>query len=87
MPVWYPDIAIGPFVNFQRIRTNVFFDYAFGQSISFNQSQQYSSVGVEAKVDLNIMRFLPQFNMGVRFSHGLTPAVNKFEILIGTINL
>jgi hypothetical protein len=87
MPVWYPDIAIGPFVNFQRIRTNVFFDYAFGQSLSFNQSQQYSSVGVEAKVDLNIMRFLPQFNLGVRFSHGLTPAVNKFEILIGTINL
>jgi hypothetical protein len=87
MPVWYPDIAIGPLLNIQRLRANAFFDYGFGQSPIVSQSQQYSSVGIEGKIDINVMRFLPQFNLGVRFSRGLTPAVNKFEFLVGAINL
>ena len=28
LPVWYPDIALGPVLNFQRLRANGFFDYA-----------------------------------------------------------
>jgi hypothetical protein len=87
LPLWYPDVAIGPLVNLQRLRSNVFFDYGFGRNPIVSQSDQYSSVGIEVKLDMNILRFLPQFDIGVRFTQGLTPAVSKFEMLIGAINL
>lgn len=86
LPLWYPDIAIGPLVNIQRLRTNLFFDYGFGQSKTYRVSQTYSSAGIEAKLDINIMRFLPQFDIGVRYSQGLSPSVSKFEVLVGTFN-
>ena len=86
LPIWYPDAALGPVVNFQRLRANVFIDYAMGRSPLFESSQEYSSVGLEAKLDINIMRFLPQFDIGVRFSKGLKPSTTEFELLIGTFN-
>lgn len=86
LPVWYPDIAIGPLLNIQRLRANLFFDYGLGESPLFDNRQEYTSVGVEAKVDINIMRFLPQFDIGVRFSKGILPATTEFEVLIGTFN-
>jgi hypothetical protein len=85
-PLWYPDVAIGPLVNFQRLRANVFFDYGLGDSPLFSTSQEYSSVGIEAKLDINILRFLPQFDIGVRYSKGLKPATSEFEVLFGTFN-
>lgn len=86
LPVWYPDVAVGPLLNFQRVRANVFFDYALGESPLFESRQTYSSVGIEAKVDLNMMRFLPQFDIGVRYTRGLNPETSEFELLIGTFN-
>jgi hypothetical protein len=86
LPVWYPDIALGPLLNVQRLRANLFFDYGLGQSPLFDATQQYTSVGIEAKVDINIMRFLPQLDIGVRYSKGLAPATSDFEVLIGTFN-
>jgi hypothetical protein len=88
LPLWYPDMAIGPLVNIQRFRANAFIDYGFGSTQrSYGViSQAYTSVGGELKVDFNVMRTLPQFNMGIRYSYGLQPVVTKFEILIGTFN-
>jgi hypothetical protein len=86
MPVWYPDVAVGPLLNIQRLRTNVFMDYGFGISREFKQSKTYASVGAEAKLDINILRFLPQFDIGVRYSKGISPATSKFEVLVGTFN-
>ncbi|MCI0751894.1 MAG: hypothetical protein L0Y35_08650, partial [Flammeovirgaceae bacterium] len=86
LPVWYPDIAIGPLLNIQRIRFNGFVDYGFGSNPTFGTSQTYLSTGFEAKCDFNIFRFLPQLNMGIRYSYGIDPAVTKVEILIGTFN-
>lgn len=86
MPVWYPDIAIGPLLNIQRLRTNFFVDYGYGYSPDFNNDNTYTSVGAEAKLDINILRFLPQFDIGVRYSKGIAPATTKFEVLIGTFN-
>jgi hypothetical protein len=88
MPVWYPDIAIGPLLNIQRLRTNLFYDYGLGtiagDGVDYNET--YTSVGIEAKVDFNILRFLPQIDLGVRYTVGLKPAETRFEVLIGTIN-
>ena len=98
LPLWYPDIAAGPFVNFQRLRANVFYDYGFGRTIlSGNENNQtYSSIGGELKLDINILRFLPQFNVGVRYTYGTTSvnpartgypyAHTTFEILMGSFN-
>lgn len=88
LPLWYPDIALGPVINFQRLRANVFFDYGIGEGPAFfhSTSREYSSVGIEAKLDVNLMRFFPQFDIGVRFTKGLSPATSEFELLIGTFN-
>jgi hypothetical protein len=88
LPIWYPDIAIGPVLNIQRVRLNAFADYAFGESRLYSRtSQSYLSVGGELKFDINIMRFLPQLDIGFRYSYGIDPKVTKYEILIGTFNL
>lgn len=86
MPVWYPDIAFGPLVNLQRIRANGFFDYGYGSSPKFNDSETFVSTGIEVKLDLNVMRLLPQFDIGFRYSIGLKPSTSLFELLIGTFN-
>jgi hypothetical protein len=86
LPLWYPDIALGPIVNFQRLRANFFFDYGYGESAQFGTSEEYTSVGVEAKLDINILRFLPQFDIGVRYSRRLKPAAGEFEVLFGSFN-
>jgi hypothetical protein len=86
LPLWYPDVAIGPLLNIQRLRTNLFFDYGFGQSKLFNSNGTYSSAGIEAKLDINILRFFPQFDIGVRYAVGLEPSTTRFEVLVGTFN-
>jgi hypothetical protein len=87
LPIWYPDIAIGPLLNVQRVRANGFLDYGFGQSVfSQSVSQTFLSTGVEVKFDVNVMRLLPQLDIGFRYSKGLTPSTSLFEILIGSIN-
>jgi len=88
LPLWYPDIALGPLLNVQRVRLNAFADYAFGQSSLYRQlDQTYLSVGGEVKFDINIMRLLPKLDVGFRYAYGIDPKVTKFEILIGTFNL
>jgi hypothetical protein len=87
LPIWYPDIALGPIVNIQRLRANAFLDYGFGRSELFSASRTFTSVGIEGRLDINIFRFLPQFDIGARYSVGLSPEGNRFEVLIGTFNL
>lgn len=89
LPVWYPDIALGPVLNIQRFRLNGFVDYGFGSLARQREtlSETYLSAGVEAKFDINVLRFLPQLDIGFRYSYGFQPvAVSRFEFLLGTIN-
>lgn len=90
LPIWYPDVALGPIVNFQRVRGNMFVDYGFGASAFPGRdpiSQTYLSVGAELKLDLNILRLLQQFDIGFRYTYGIQPSsVSRFEFLLGTIN-
>lgn len=88
LPVWYPDVNIGPLLNIQRIRANAFLDYGFGSSrnntILINRT--YLSTGAEVKFDINILRLLPQVDIGFRYSYGIKPADKRFELLLGTFN-
>ncbi|MCW5910639.1 MAG: hypothetical protein KIT62_06170 [Cyclobacteriaceae bacterium] len=88
-PVWYPDVNIGPLLNVQRVRVNAFLDYGFGSTTiasSTPDTGTYLSTGAEVKFDINILRMLPQVDVGFRYSYGLKPAVTRFELLIGTLN-
>ena len=96
MPIWYADVAMGPVLNIQRLKGNAFLDYGFGTS-QFNDTvnnRKYVSVGGELKVDINLLRYLPQFEIGVRYSYGYSdgspggqqPSVTKFEFLLGYVN-
>jgi len=88
LPIWYPDVNLGPLLNVQRVRVNAFFDYGFGSSLRYGEpiSQDYVSTGAEVKFDINVLRLLPQFDIGFRYSYGIKPYASEFEILIGTLN-
>lgn len=88
LPVWYPDVSIGPLLNVQRFRANAFYDYGFGDQVLYYnvKNQVYASVGGELRMDFNVMRFLPQLNVGFRYAYGLKPAVTQFSFLIGLVN-
>ncbi|HZY82179.1 MAG TPA: hypothetical protein VFE50_21790 [Cyclobacteriaceae bacterium] len=110
LPIWYPDINLGPVVNIQRLRANAFYD--FGQSggrtyyydIKNNSvlyqaiNRRYDSVGAEFTVDVNVMRLLPQLDLGVRVTYAnpeflktLNPTAPAgrvvVEFVLGTLNL
>ncbi len=88
MPLWYPDLNLGPLVNVQRVRANAFMDYGFGRS-NINKkydSKSYLTTGVEVKFDINVLRLLPQLDIGFRYSYGISPSTSRFEFLLGTLN-
>jgi hypothetical protein len=98
LPVWYPDIALGPLVNFQRIRANVFYDYGEGAGQAYyyhdngtvyfqDLSEMYQSAGIEVTFDINVMRLLPQLDIGFRFTKGISRKEDStFEVLFGSLN-
>ena len=103
LPIWYPDIALGPLLNIQRVKANLFYDYGSGKGNQYyygiNEDEGdlftgttdaiYKSFGVEATIDINIMRFLPKFEIGLRATYITdNPYTNSdivFEFLIGNI--
>jgi len=89
LPIWYPDLNVGPLLNVQRVRLNAFVDYGFGSTTIGTRdpdSASYLSTGAEVKFDINILRLLPQLDIGFRYSYGINPAVTRFEVLLGTLN-
>ncbi|MEL7001600.1 MAG: hypothetical protein AAFN93_02565, partial [Bacteroidota bacterium] len=80
LPLWYPDIALGPVLNLQRVRLNMFYDYGEDNILIFRRRVDnsdpfpgfdggfdYKSYGAELTVDLNVMRFRPRISVGARF--------------------
>ncbi len=84
-PLLYPDLPLGPVLNIQRVRGNVFFDYARAESNLFNFSQDFTSVGGELRFDVNVLRLLQQFNFGVRYSYAIEIRAAEVEFIIGNI--
>jgi hypothetical protein len=101
LPIWYPDIVLGPILYIQRIKANCFFDYGKGTGhqyyynpdsnrVYFSTSDQiYQSVGIETTFDFNVMRFLPKFELGFRSTYRFANDFNTsgvvFEFVIGNI--
>lgn len=90
LPLFYPDWNIGPFLNFQRFKTNLFLDYGKGYEanlIEGHPDKTYNSVGVELTTDFNIMRFLPLLEMGVRYVYLPETGNYTFQVLVGQFGL
>lgn len=84
-PLLYPDLPLGPVLNIQRVRGNVFYDYARAESRLFNFSQDFNSVGGELRFDVNVLRLLQQFNFGIRYSYAIELRAAEVEFIIGNI--
>lgn len=94
LPLLYPDLSIGPFLYIQRIKAELFFDYGFGRQgvitdstsglRTDGNSRTYTSTGTELTFDLNILRALPQIELGVRFNYLPSDGTTSFEFLVGS---
>ncbi len=75
LPLWYPDLSIGPLAYIKRIRSSVFCDYTYGKNV-YNDpghediliSRDYYSFGIELISDLHFVRFIFPFSLGIRTS-------------------
>lgn len=101
LPIWYPDIAIGPLLNIQRLKANLFVDYGVGKGLlylynpvkditdAYQLDDTYQSFGIETTVDFNLLRFLPKFELGFRATYisanDTHDAGPVYEFLIGNI--
>ncbi len=92
LPFWYPDIHIGPLVNVQRIRLNMFFDYGYSKGplfvnrnnqlvIDSNFSLDQKSVGTEVMFDFNGLRTLPLISAGFRYAYAFEEG-NSVSLLL-----
>ena len=90
LPLSYPDISIGPLINFQRIRSTWFVNggQVSGESPVFFKDSPLS-FGVEIVFDVNFFRQTALFDIGVKISQVANSSLitnnNKIEITIGSI--
>ena len=92
LPLLYPDLSIGPWLYFQRVKTNLFYDYGNGATnvtnfdlgIRLQTEKEYYSMGAELTFDFNFMRALPLLELGVRYFYLPDTGQNGFEFLIGS---
>jgi len=79
-PFLYPDLRIGSLLYFQRLKANLFYDYAIGKTNFV--TTQYRSTGIEITSDMNVVRFLFPIDAGVRASYIPDLKQTIFEFLI-----
>ncbi|MCD4793949.1 MAG: hypothetical protein K8R54_11985 [Bacteroidales bacterium] len=68
-PIWYPDINIGPFVYFKRLRANLFYDFAETDEINSNNKISFQSAGAELFLQVYVLRLGEPIEIGGRVSY------------------
>ena len=87
IPLAYPDWGFGGIVYFQRIRTNLFFDYTRGKSLRTGTVFPFSTVGTELFFDTKWWNQQP-VTFGIRYSYLLnnefrgTTQPNVWELIL-----
>ncbi len=81
LPLFYPDLSLPPIIYLKRVKMALFYDYSIGINDGINT--YYRSTGLDLTGDMNILRFLAPFDLGVRIIY--LPEADKFEyqFLIG----
>ncbi|MEM9921060.1 MAG: hypothetical protein AAF990_23365 [Bacteroidota bacterium] len=90
LPLYYPDLAIGPFAFLKRVKVNLFADFGRANSKYFVE-QNFNSAGLELNVDFRLFR-LVEVDCGVRYSRISEPRfglesgqANQFEFVLISI--
>jgi hypothetical protein len=91
-PVCYPDIHAGPVFYLKRIRSNLFFDYAYNSYRTSNMktiitvNENLRSMGADIIADVHFLRIMFPFQVGARI--GYLPDQKKiFSEAIFSVNL
>ncbi|MFY0651575.1 MAG: hypothetical protein JXQ96_06055 [Cyclobacteriaceae bacterium] len=87
MPLWYPDIHIGPLLNVQRVYINGFVDRGWGDFAQPGEPHaSFESYGAELSFNFNLMRFLLIFDVGIRYSYVPEFNESRTELIVGSIS-
>jgi hypothetical protein len=88
LPLWYPDLALGPALFFKRVKGNFYYDHG---RVSFREpytgSRWLRSAGVDLTFDVRVFRLL-DVDLGLRYSYLFDPARgpnglrNQFNFLL-----
>jgi hypothetical protein len=74
-PICYPDVSIGKLAYIKRIKSSVFYDFAWlsvpvtdknGKIFPNDHTMNLKSLGLEMTSDLHLLRFFAPFEMGLR---------------------
>ena len=89
LPIIYPDLEVGPLINFKRVRVTGFIN---GGRISNSNPTPFTekpiSFGSEINFDVNFFRQPSEFNIGIRYSYIKNTTLEKnnvIELIIGSI--
>ncbi|GEM_PF-2790544 len=81
-PLIYPDWGWRPVFNIKRIRTKIFYDWAYTDF-----SSRYSSVGLQILADFNLFGFNMDFAAGIQFAYtiegkklNIAPIIENFPL-------
>ena len=71
LPLWYPDIHLGPVINFRQLRINIFDDYGIGINDISNPIRQikYNSAGMELIACVNFLQLPYPVEIGIRYNY------------------
>ncbi len=90
IPLAYPDFSLGKLVYLKRIKTSLFYDYAWlsvpardknGKIYPNYKELDMNSFGLEITSDLHVLRFFAPIDLGVRSIYLPESASFKFELL------
>lgn len=72
-PICYPDWSLGGILYMRRIKASLFYDWSRSKALITNTLQDVSydrsSVGVDLKADINVLRFGAPIEVGGRFAY------------------
>jgi hypothetical protein len=80
LPLWSPDLSLGPLAYIKRIRLGGFYDYAGGSLGDSNVT--YESVGGSIRFEFNVFRIRYPLELGVQYAHRLADGDYRISILI-----
>ncbi len=81
MPLAYPDLNVGSFLYFKRLKGNFFFDY--GEAYLNGNKAVLSSTGAEITCDTHVFRFFIPLDLGLRYAYLPRTGEHRTEFLLG----
>lgn len=81
MPIWYPDLNIGPFIYFKRLRGNLFYDLASFNVLGYSHWVNQQSAGLELFIETYLLRLGEPIEIGSRVSYLFNPSENENQFV------